>query len=285
MIKYIKFSNERKKQYRIETSILEINGKNVIQKKAMNRDALKHILDIEENCRILSDMYGKEHVVKCQKISENIIWMEYIEAKSLSMVLITLLKNKMFKQFYVLLDKYIFFILKNYKIYEDFSLNEINGIKRKYNLDLTFDNIFLKNDKFIITDYEWLVDKVDKNFVLYRALNGFCLRNSNIISDILRKSLLKKYGLKEKEIYYMEKEKLFLSEVLDYNSERYKKKINNVFEIIENKNKEIENKNKEIENISKEIENIKLSRGYKVLKKYYSFRDRILSINSRRRNY
>ena len=60
------------------------------------------------------------------------------------------------------------------------------------------------------------------------------------------------------------------------------KNIENNIEI-ENKNKEIENKNKEIENKNKEIENIKESRGYKVLKKYYGFRDRILPINSRRR--
>lgn len=290
MIKYIKFSNERKEKYRIETSILEINGKNIIQKKAMNSKAVKHILNIEENYKILSKMYGEEHVVKCQKISENIIWLEYIEAKPLSMILIALLKNKMFKQFYTLLDKYVFFILRDYTLCKDFSLDEINGIRRKYNLDLTFDNIFFKDNKFIITDYEWLVDKVDKNFVLYRALNGFCLRNSNIISDTLKKSLFKKYGLEEKEIVYIEKEKLFLNKVLDYTNERYKKKINNVFEIIENKNKEIENKNKEIENINKEIknknkeiENIKGSRGYKVLKKYYGFRDSILPINSKRR--
>ena len=276
MIKYVKFSSERKEKYRIETSILEINGKNIIQKKAMNSKAIEHIFEIEKNYEILSKMYGEEHVAKCQRISEDTIWMEYIEAKSLSMILITLLKNKMFEQFYTLLDKYILFILKDYKICNEFSLNEINGIKRKYNLDLTFDNIFVKNDKFIITDYEWLVDKVDKDFVLYRALNGFCLRNSNIISDELKKSLLKMYKLEEKKMFYIEKERIFLSKVLDYNIERYKKRISNVFDIIENKNKEIENKNKEIENINN-------SRGYRVLKKYYTFRDKVLPVNSKRR--
>ena len=43
MIKYVKFSVERKKEYQIETSILSINGKDIIQKRAMNESSIKKI--------------------------------------------------------------------------------------------------------------------------------------------------------------------------------------------------------------------------------------------------
>ena len=295
MIKYVKFSVERKKEYQIETSILSINGKDIIQKRAMNESSIIHINTIEENCRILSEIYGREHVAQCKRIDMETIWIEYITGEILSQKLNNLLKNNNLKGFYRLLDFYIETLLKIYpNLSEKFYLKKLDDANRKYNIDLTFDNVFIKDNKFIIIDYEWLSSNVDKNFVLYRALIGFCARHSNVVSDELKNKWLIKYNLLGKIKKYEEEEHKFINNILCNSYDKYKKQINNLFykikqekielnKEIENKNKEIENKNKEIENKNKELRAIYNSKGYNFLKKYYKLRDKILPIGSSRR--
>lgn len=295
MIKYVKFSVERKEQYQIETSILSINGKDIIQKRAMSESSIIHIDTIEENCRILSEIYGCEYVAQCKRIDKETIWIEYITGETLSQKLNRFLQNDNEKGFYKLIDRYIEILLKPYpETLTNYSLEEMNNSKRKYNIDLTFDNIFVKGDKFIITDYEWLFEKLDKNFVLYRALIGFYTRNSNIISNEFKNQYLFKYDLLNKEKDYEKQEYDFVKNVLDNSCDKYKKQIKNIFheinrekqewnDKVKNKDKEIEEKNEEIKNKNKELQAIYNSKGYILVRKYYKLRDRILPIGSNRR--
>lgn len=69
---------------------------------------------------------------------------------------------------------------------------------------------------------------------------------------------------------------------LPYKSIKKLKKEEEVLKLILLKNRIIE-KDKEIDSKNKELSDIKNSRGYKLLKKYYNFRDRILPMGSKRR--
>lgn len=229
---YIHHSFLRKKEYSVVTSICDsIKGKTVI-KEALDDLGRIHLKRLEENCRILSDIYGAEHVVQCKLISDSILEMEYINGDSFNDLAI----NAMYEDGVEGLSKYINFYCENILRGTVDRLDNINfdltSPNRKYNFDIHFGNIIVSNGRYVIFDYEWLASDVPAKYILYRVLKLLYLDNINdmkkfgIDLDLLLRAIDIDEITMEK---YNQWEMLFFDMVLEryfYNYRKDTKKIN-----------------------------------------------------------
>lgn len=167
---YIHHPFMRKIEFNVVTSIIEQGSTKIIRKTAINECAKKHLKVIEENCRILSDIYGKEHVVQCKLVSDSVLEMEYVEGDNFSDLAI----QAMYENGVEGLSEYIKFYCNNLlKGVKDNNQNlnlDFYSSERQYNFDLHFGNIIIKDGNYIIFDYEWLGEAITSKYVLYRAL-------------------------------------------------------------------------------------------------------------------
>ena len=76
----IKFNNSpRFRQFSTRIEIYKDKaGKISFQKIARHKESVSHIQAIVENCKILSNIYGKNHVVQAKLLSDDRLEMEYI---------------------------------------------------------------------------------------------------------------------------------------------------------------------------------------------------------------
>lgn len=223
---YTKFAPERNKQFAVQTSIVVCDGIKYVKKTAMYSEAEQHIKAMVENCNILTDIYGKDCVAQCIHSTSSEMYMEYVSGETLSVILENLLSEKQYDEFYDLVNKYVLFIKKSCSDFCDFN-NEYNfdfmSPNRITNIDFIFDNIIVRDDKFVIIDYEWLVTKIDYKYVLYRALDTFRLRSKdNMIMNWIW-TFLKEFS--EVEINrYKKANTLIYLHVSDNLLQRYSKK-------------------------------------------------------------
>jgi hypothetical protein len=184
---YSKYSNYRKEPFRIKTAICQDeNNRLVVEKVALNKNALCHVQNIYNNYK-----YLKEHnhspeinINKCD-IKNDMLQFEYIKGIRLTEKLNQLVKENKYIQFIEEIKSYIDIIrelhgITSFTITDEFV--EIFGENSfppsveaviKPNVDLIFDNILI-NDQINIIDYEWLFDfPIPLNYILYRSLNQY----------------------------------------------------------------------------------------------------------------
>ena len=96
---YTKYSNERKPEYRIATSIVEEDGRRVVKKKALcecGSDHLNYMCNIKQDLLKLVKGYGW-NVADCRMIDQSTVEMEYINGVTLEHCLDEYVKNKKFE--------------------------------------------------------------------------------------------------------------------------------------------------------------------------------------------
>ena len=224
---YVHHGVTRKKENKLITGIYEIKGKKVVRKIAMTESAQKHLKTIVENCQILSDIYGQEHVAQSRLINDVTLEMEYIEGYNFADLAIQALNEGGVEG----LAGYIQFYCKNIlhgtadtDIIPDFDYTSPN---RKYNFDLSFSNIIIADNNYVIIDYEWLISNCPAKFAVYRAIsllyhnNYPDMKKHNIDLDLLHKSL---NISKDDEDMYLRWNGKFYYLVLDEHLRRYQKK-------------------------------------------------------------
>ncbi len=222
---YCHYSSSRRPEFRVSTEILERNGRKVVRKTALTREARNHIRTILRNYEILSYIYGPEHVASSRLIDEGVLEMDFIEGTSMSEVVFSSLKEQGVEG----LEKQLEFLLRLAPSYlpERLGLpDSVTHPERVYDVDLNFDNIIFKDGDFILIDYEWLLNKVPEHFLEYRCLTYFYHRYRQELSryGISLDTLLVGIGVGEKEVKECDAaEKVFLSLILDEYNLRYKK--------------------------------------------------------------
>lgn len=304
-IVYTKYSDERKKGYAIQTAIVVTEKGKIVKKKAIFPEGKSHIKRMVENCQILTDIYGKEHVAQCLKFNDSEMYMEYVEGERLSEVLERFLIRHEYDEYGSMIDRYIAFLKKSCS--EDakkYNLTEpdVSSTERVSNIDMIFDNVILRDNEFVIIDYEWLVPKIDYRIVLSRALSIFYIRAS-------REEYIEKTNEKLRDEYegidsnYCEKVNNNLVNVVMNNLfDKYRKiisqssavtplelqnlreKVKETISACEEKDKVIHNKEYIINKLevitqrqSAELSEIKATRGYKFLENIRVLRDRFMN--------
>lgn len=182
-IKFISFSNMRKDEYRIRTTIKDKN----VYKCNVNEKSKKHIEDIKKNI----DIIKKLNISTLDSYDENNIISKYCDKQTLEQILKEIIQDQD-------IDKFIEIV----KEYEDYLLNKLNKINiekiKKDNVftrykidvdneekieklnfvkygfwDMTFSNCFVIKNEYWFYDQEWLEYNVPVEFIIYRAIKYF----------------------------------------------------------------------------------------------------------------
>lgn len=170
------FSNNcpRKEKYQLRTEIHRASTPSgfVVKKIARNPLAREHLKILVENSKILSEIYGAEHVAQMKLVDADTAEMEFVDGVIFEDYLCKVLEEGGLEDFAGALDFYFRNILRGGDD-ENFSddLLEFNLPNRRFEMDVNFRNIILREKNFVLIDSEFLLPALPKKFVAWRAFN------------------------------------------------------------------------------------------------------------------
>lgn len=251
---YTKYSNERAKEFQIRTSIIYDNmeKKKFVCKSPLTEEAEKHIENMNNNYKLLSEKYKKENLqfVKCKKINDELRF-EYIEGKTFEQELDELLLNDKYDELIVKINEYVNRISSISNVDMFLETREFEDVFGKTNLpsnikacsvsniDMIFNNIII-NDKWNVIDYEWTFNfSIPINYIIFRALNYYIYTSTKRIR-LVELNLYRIFGISDLELeQYKTMENNFQKYILNNIvplRELYASKLNdniNIFDVIE----------------------------------------------------
>lgn len=208
----------RKPKYQLRTEIHKAQTTSgfVVKKIARNPLAREHLKAMVDNCRILSEIYDSKHVAQMKLITDNIAEVEYIDGISFENYLCRTLQKGSFDEFVKGLNFYFQNILRGTDDYQEFSndIIEFNSPDRRYDWDSTFSNIMIRDNDFVLFDYEFFLPTLPKKFVAWRTFNFFyhtcgeflqrCnVSHENLIAPMnLTPDTIKKYEIQDQVIWH-----------------------------------------------------------------------------------
>lgn len=238
---YSKCATERKKEFRIITSIVENDDKRLVYKRPLDKQSEEHVKHMYE---VYSKDKFKNSIVKlvpCKKDDDAVVF-EFIEGDTLSTKFEEAVQKEDWEKLLQLVAKIQEIIYsadekKTFQSSEEFekyfgSEKELDKYEAaKYmNIDLLPENIIVKDREFYVIDYEWIFSfAIPIKYVMFRALFFLpCLRK---IPMSIREEVLKlaEISVEEWNMFY-KMEIHFQSRVSDSSlDELYKKMPQNVF--------------------------------------------------------
>lgn len=170
-VKYVKYSNDRAREYRIRTEICrDADGHAVVKKIPLCEEANEHIRGMEAACRSLSERYagGRIGINRCTLHEENgQVWdsFEFLEGRLLSEMMDECLEKQDQEGFRRLFCEYL----------------ERTGYNSDYpvsDFDLIFGNIMVQGEDWTIIDYEWTFGRsMDTVELAFRAVYCYLLED------------------------------------------------------------------------------------------------------------
>ena len=211
---YTKFSNDRATQYMIATDIIAYDDQRIVRKRAASKEAIKHVLNANEQCKKLEKTLQNTGFVVNKIIGSGMDYVdfEYIEGQSFEQFLDQMLDEDDFQQliesinsFYIELKKIDTVPFKNNDVFNLFfgMTEEIEGYESipVGNVDLIFQNIIIdKDNKWNVIDYEWTFDcAIPLKFLMYRSIYLYVYGQSRR-SCLIDKNLYQYFDISEKDI-------------------------------------------------------------------------------------
>ena len=197
-IKFVSYTNIRKKEYMIQTIIYE----NTVEKTNMPKEAKTHIESIKNNIEIMK----QRNIKTVDKYENGKIVSKFIEnGKSYEKVLLDLLIAEKFDEFFECINKYKIGLLTKLEEVEYSNIKEEN-IFTKYNIDckdeiqslkfvkyglwdLIFQNAFYIDNELYFYDQEWFAYNIPVEFIIYRAIAYFPSAHAFIKTEELYRRL------------------------------------------------------------------------------------------------
>lgn len=184
-ILYTKFSNQRREEFEISTSIVEDDTKKYILKTALYNSGRKHLLQMIENQhrmkKILSECGWS--VASCVARDEDSIEVEFIKGRTLESIINEKLSNGEYQQVLTILSRiadkiyhnsHIAKFEKSSRFDEIFGEIEFQHSLKAFdlsNVDMIFPNFLIEDGKYTLIDYEWIFDfKIPLEYILFRSL-------------------------------------------------------------------------------------------------------------------
>lgn len=202
-IKFVSFTNLRKKQYKIQTIIY----KDIVEKTNLIEESKTHIENMKKNIDIMQN----QNIKTVDKFENGKIISKFIEKGiNYDKILLELLVEEKFDEFFEKINKYKQNLLTKLQP-TDYSTIENNNIFTKYNLeykdelkslnfvkyglwDLIFQNAFYIDNELYFYDQEWFDENIPIEFIIYRAIAYFPSAHAYIKTEELYKRLgLEKY--------------------------------------------------------------------------------------------
>lgn len=201
---YEKCSNDRNISLAIYTDIIKDNAGNLsVRKYAVNEHGEKHIEGMMRNHSLLSKQFtgSKLNVCDCTMDHKALVF-EYLNGVTMEKVLDSYIdqgKDELFKE---LINEYVNIMLEknginSFQVTDSFK-RIFGDVKFKGNMhtadinnvDMLFNNIIVRNDKWYMIDYEWCYDfPIPVEFILYRTFNYYLAGNNKRSSYISLSSL------------------------------------------------------------------------------------------------
>lgn len=234
---YAHYRRTCKKEFQIETLIQCKSGKQVVSKS--------YLWDVERNYDILERMKKWYPVLQTEYTElsyliphenglDNGIQYDYIAgmcaeeeaAKYVHNIDQMIRKFKQFiKKYYAYDENWLeeFTITDEYrKVFGDVHVDSFEKSLKVTNLDLTLQNIILKEDRAYCIDYEWIFDfPIPCEYVIYRSASSFYNKyNMYFLKELSKNDFLVKVGVKAKNIsIYNKMEEKFQEMVYGKNRE------------------------------------------------------------------
>lgn len=195
---FAKYNRNRLPRFQTVTKIVEdCNGIRYAIKEPLSEESNEHINNIIYNYHLLKNY--KNIKINKPKKENNYIIFQMEKGLSLDKLLLETILNQDEYKFEHYVDIFIAYIdtcvsKKNVifrpskefiSVFGEWLDDDPQDIIQIANIDLIFENIFIKNNKFTIIDYEWVFDfNIPKNYIIWRAFNQFCSNNlESIISE------------------------------------------------------------------------------------------------------
>ncbi len=178
---FSKITNNRKSEYQIETNIYLQNGKKCVVKRALSEASTCHMNKVyayyenNKDCGLLCES---------KKLSDGNIEFKFVEGQTLFTKLLAALRENDREQLLMVVDSYKAVVAKMFfaDSYEELIAKKVSNA----NIDLTFDNIIVKDDNYTIIDYEWILDDVEVAFVVFRAVYAIIVKYGSFVEKIMK---------------------------------------------------------------------------------------------------
>lgn len=203
-VDYVKYSNDRAREYELRTEIADTGDGKVVRKIPMNEDAFAHIKNMARFCELLKNRYEGSglSINPCQMAEDgSYVQFPFEKGVTLEELLDQCLERDDLEEFYRLFDRY----------YELISYGEDKPVA---DYDLIFANILVEGDRWTVIDYEWAVEKqIPSSEIAFRAIYCYILeeeKRNKINLDLI----LDKLGVSQSQAEeYQEKEGQFQKQV------------------------------------------------------------------------
>lgn len=189
-VDYVKYSNDRAKEFRIRTEIgRDGEGTLTVRKYPLTEEAEAHVRRMAQSCQRLTQRYRGSglSVNRCRLVeqeNECFAEFEYVSGRPLSELLDECLDRGDQEGFWRYFDRYV-------------ELISYHGDCPVTDFDLVFANILVDGDSWTLIDYEWTFDKVmDPRELAFRAVYCYMLENEKRRSPDMN-WLLEKLGISE----------------------------------------------------------------------------------------
>lgn len=198
--KYVKYSNDRAREYAIRTEISRDSAGEVsVRKFPVFPEAEEHVRGMEVAYRNLLEKYrdGRLDINRCTLEQQNgqlCAKFEFVEGTPLSELMDLCLERDDLDGFYRYFEEY----MERVGYHEDFPVADFDPI---------FSNILVNGDTWTLIDYEWTFGKtIEMKELAFRAIYCYILEDEKR-NKLNLDSILKRLGITQKDAeYYREQE-------------------------------------------------------------------------------
>ena len=263
-IRFVSFTNLRKKEYKIQTIIYNEN----VEKTNLIEESRTHI----ENIKKYIDIMKNQNIKTVDEYKDGKIISKFIEnGKSYDKFLIELLEKEKNNEFFEHINNFKQDLLTKLEKVEYSKIKE-NNIFTKYNLeynyeqlpltfvkyglwDLIFQNSFYIDDELYFYDQEWFDENVPIEFIIYRTIAYFPTAHAFIKTE----ELYKRLGLEKCLSLFKELDIRIQRNIRDeemWNIHNSTKTGQTLLNLYYNKIKELENYKPILRNTEEEVEKL-----------------------------
>lgn len=207
---YFKFSDERSREYSIETRFEETESIRKVIKSAIYPQGKKHLQNIIRYAEVLSKAYPNVRVCPVEEKNGE-LYFDYIDGELLSSSYAETAEKRDQEQFYQLLKKHRDIILggkENQTIFVESdesrkwfgNLSQFDGQSglKVSNFDAIAGNIIMRENQPVFIDYEWVFECVlPTDLVVYHCVSDEYLHNEKLAEVVSLEDALMSLGIKQ----------------------------------------------------------------------------------------
>lgn len=203
---YVKYSNERAQEFSICTQIVKKNDYRFVRKKILSSAALDHIRKLQKNETWMNQQFKDTNIYanKITKINKDSIDFEYIDSESLETIINKNISIGKIENVFCIINDFFYELekssqnefIKTKDFITIFGDIDCNGKTMKFsNIDMSFQNLFKRNEAYIIIDYEWCFDfPIPVKFIKWRILH-LLTTTANMKSLAQNYDIYARYGI------------------------------------------------------------------------------------------